>query len=144
MTPEDAGLDELRRLINGPERVRIDELRERLENPELRIRDVSQILAEAIVRRTSQDDKIARALAPTVEKAIESSIRRNRKVLVDVLFPVMGPAIRKAVASAIQGMIQSFDKTLEYSISLRGLRWRLEALRTRKPFGEVVLLHTLL
>jgi OOP family OmpA-OmpF porin len=137
-------LEELRRLIAGPERIRIDQLRERLENPELRIKDVSQILAEAIVQRTSQDEKIARALAPTVEKAIESSIKRNRKVLVDVLFPVMGPAIRKAVASTIHGMIQSFDKTLEYSLSLRGLRWRFEALRTKKPFGEIVLLHTLL
>jgi outer membrane protein OmpA-like peptidoglycan-associated protein len=137
-------MEELRRLIAGRERSQIDQLRERLENPELRIKDVSQILAEAIVHRTSQDEKIAKALAPTVEKAIESSIKRNRKVLVDVLFPVMGPAIRKAVASAIHGMVQSFDKTLEYSLSLRGLRWRFEALRTRKPFGEIVLLHTLL
>jgi outer membrane protein OmpA-like peptidoglycan-associated protein len=137
-------MEELRRLLAGRERSQIDQLRERLENPELRIKDVSQILAEAIVHRTSQDEKIAKALAPTVEKAIESSIKRNRKVLVDVLFPVMGPAIRKAVASAIHGMIQSFDKTLEYSLSLRGLRWRFEALRTRKPFGEIVLLHTLL
>ena len=56
----------------------------------------------------------------------------------------MGPAIRKAVASAIHGMIQSFDKTLEHSLSLRGLKWRFEALRTKKPFGEIVLLHTLL
>lgn len=142
--PAGLELEELRRLIAGPERRRIDQLRERLENPELRIKDVSQILAEAIVHRTSQDEKIARALAPTVEKAIESSIKRHRKVLVDLLFPVMGPAIRKAVAAAIQGMIQSFDKTLESSLSLRGLRWRLEALRTKKPFGEIVLLHTLL
>jgi OOP family OmpA-OmpF porin len=100
--------------------------------------------SEAIVHRASQDEKIARALAPTVEKAIESSIKRHRKVLVDVLFPVMGPAIRKAVTAAIQGMVQSFDRTLEYSLSPRGLRWRLEALRTKKPFGEVALLHTLL
>lgn len=140
-TPE---LEELRQLIAGPERVRIDRLRERLENPELRIKDVSEILAEAIVHRTAQDEKVAKALAPTVEKAIESSIRRNRQVLVDALFPVMGPAIRKAVAAAIRGMVQSFDKTLEYSLSLQGLRWRFEALRTKKPFGEVVLLHTLL
>jgi len=41
-------------------------------------------------------------------------------------------------------MIQSFDKTLEYSLSVQGLKWRWEALRTKKPFGEIVLLHTLL
>jgi len=137
-------IEKLRRLITGPERIQIDQLRERLENPELRTKDISQILPEAILLRTSQDEKIAKALAPTVEKAIESSIHRNRKVLVDVLFPVMGPAIRKAVTSTLHGMIQSFDKTLEYSLSLQGLKWRFEALRTKKPFGEIVLLHTLL
>lgn len=137
-------IEELRQLITGPERIRIDQIRERLDNPERRIHDLSQILPEAISLRTSQDEKIAKAIAPTVEKAIESSIKTNRKVLVDVLFPVMGPAIRKAVASTIHGMIQSFDKTLEHSLSLRGLKWRLEALRTKKPFGEIVLLHTLL
>jgi len=144
VSQEALDIEELRRLIAGPERIQIRQLRERLENPELRIKDISQILAEAIVHRTSQDEKIAKALAPTVEKAIESSIKRNRKVLVDALFPVMGPAIRKAVASALHGMIESFDKTIEYGLSPKGLKWRFEAFRTKKPFGEIVLLHTLL
>jgi OOP family OmpA-OmpF porin len=55
----------------------------------------------------------------------------------------MGPAIRKAITSALQGMIQSFNQVLEHSFSLKGLKWRFEAMRTRKPFAEVVLLHTL-
>jgi OOP family OmpA-OmpF porin len=41
-------------------------------------------------------------------------------------------------------MVQSFNQSLTYSMSVKGLRWRLEALRTGKSFGEVVLLHTLL
>jgi len=56
----------------------------------------------------------------------------------------MGPAIRKAISSALSGMIESFNQTLSYSVSVRGLRWRLEALRTGKSFAEVVLMHTLL
>jgi len=56
----------------------------------------------------------------------------------------MGPAIRKAIASALSGMVQSFNQTLNYSMSVRGLRWRWEALRTGRSFAEVVLLHTLL
>ena len=55
----------------------------------------------------------------------------------------MGPAIRKAIAATIQGLIQNFNQILEHSFSIKGLRWRLEALRTRRPFAEVVLLHTL-
>jgi OOP family OmpA-OmpF porin len=41
-------------------------------------------------------------------------------------------------------MIESMNRTLEHSVSWRALRWRLEARRTGRTFGEVVLLHTLL
>lgn len=136
-------IEELRRIIIGFERSRIDKLRERLDSPDIRTEEISRILPDAVILRTSRDDRLSRSLGPAVENAIESSIRRNRKILVDALFPIMGPSIRKAVISTIQRMIQSFDKTLEYSLSIQGLKWRLEALRTKKPFGEIVLLHTL-
>jgi outer membrane protein OmpA-like peptidoglycan-associated protein len=64
-------------------------------------------------------------------------------VLLDLLFPLIGPAIRKAIASALRSMIDSLNHSLDVSISLRGVKWRLEAIRTGKPFAEVVLLHTL-
>jgi OOP family OmpA-OmpF porin len=41
-------------------------------------------------------------------------------------------------------MVQGMNQTLEHSFSAQGLKWRLEAWRTGKSFGEVVLLHTLL
>jgi OOP family OmpA-OmpF porin len=41
-------------------------------------------------------------------------------------------------------MLQDLNSTLEMSLSLKGLKWRLEAMRTRKPFSEIVLMHTLL
>lgn len=137
-------MDSLRELIVGPEQSKINKLEERLDNPEIRIKEIGEILPDAILLRTSQDEKIAKSIGPTVEKAIEVSIQKNRKVLVDALFPVMGPAIRKAVSSTILGMIQSFNKALEYSFSIQGLKWRFEALRTRKPFAEIVLINTLL
>ncbi len=40
-------------------------------------------------------------------------------------------------------MLESLNQTLEHSLSLRGLRWRLEAWRTGKPFAEIVILRTL-
>jgi outer membrane protein OmpA-like peptidoglycan-associated protein len=145
MTPQkNSEIEELRQLITGPERLRIDQIKDRLDDPETLAREISHILPEAILLRSSKDDKIAKSIGPTVEKAIESSIKKNSKVLVDALFPIMGPSIRKAVTSAILGMIQSFDKTLEYSFSLQGLKWRFEALRTKRPFGEIVLINTLL
>jgi OOP family OmpA-OmpF porin len=141
--PQDA-LDELRELLLGPIQAHLDELQKRLDTPDLHAKDVSRVLPEAIFLRSQRDKKIEMALEPITEKTIKSSIRKDRKALVDALFPVMGPAIRRAISSAIQGMIQSFNQILEHSISLNGLKWRLEALRTQKSFAEVVLLHTLI
>jgi len=141
---ETDAIDELRRLLVGPEQVKISHLNERFENPELRAQDVSGVLPEAIKIRSARDDKIAKVLEPSIENAIKASIKRDRRVLVDALFPVMGPAIRKAISSTILGMIQSFNQVLDHSFSIQGLKWRIEALKTNKPFAEVVLINTLL
>jgi len=134
---------ELRDLLLGPLQTQLDQLQTRLDSPRLLAEDVSRVLPEAISLRSARDKKIQIALEPITEKAIQSSIKKDRRVLVDALFPVMGPAIRKAIASAIQGMVQAFNQILEHSLSKQGLKWRWEAARTQKTFAEVVLLHTL-
>ena len=139
----DASLEKLRDLLLRPYRKQLQELQDRLDKPELHARDVSRVLPEAIARRSAQDRKIELALEPVTARAIRTSIKKDRQVLVDALFPVMGPAIRKAIAAAIQGMIQNLNQALEHSFSIQGFKWRIEALRTRKPFAEIVLLHTL-
>jgi len=136
-------LTELRSLLLGTAQVRLNELQERLDDPKLHANDVSRVLPEAIVLRSSRDKHLAEALEPTIEETIKTSIKKDRKVFVDVLYPVMGPAIRKSISSVILGMVQSFNQILEHSFSIQALKWRLEALRTKKSFGEVVLLHTL-
>lgn len=142
--PESSGsLEELREIILGPAQGQLNEIRERLDDPETHAREISAVLAEAIMIRTASDTKLAKSLKPTIEDAIRTSISKNRRVFVDILFPLMGPAIRRAIASTIRGMIQSFNRILEDSFSIQGLKWRFEALRTKKQFAEVVLLHTL-
>ncbi|MBA3767419.1 MAG: OmpA family protein [Acidobacteria bacterium] len=139
------GLDELRRLLVGPEQQEIVRLQKRLdEQDELLPEDVGRVLPEAVRLRSRQDKKVTEALLPTVEEAIGISVRKNPQTLVDAIFPVIGPAIRRAIAEALTGMVQTMNQTLEHSFSAQGLKWRLEAWRTGKSFGEVVLLHTLL
>ena len=123
--------------------MQLDKLQRRLDSPQRLAKDISQVLPEAVSLGSSRDKKIQLSLEPIIEKGIQSSIKKDRRVLVDALFPVMGPAIRKAIASTIQGMIQGFNQILEHSFSIQGLKWRWEAVRTKKPFAEVVLLHTL-
>ncbi len=133
----------LRDIIVGPQRERIDRLEARLDDPAVRTNEISQHLAEALVLRTGRDDQVARALEPTLADAIKASVQKRPQTLADALFPLMGPGIRKAISATIMGMIQSFNQVLNHSFSWQGLKWRLEALRTRKPFAEVVLLHSL-
>lgn len=135
-------LGELRGLLLAPEQIKLDNLQERLDNPARYAADVSRALPRAIALSASSD--LTNALMPSVEAAIGISVKKNPQRLVDAIFPVMGPAIRKAIANAFREMVQSLNQTLEYSVSLKGLKWRLEALRTGKTFAEVVISHTLL
>ena len=106
-------------------------------------RTLAELLPEAIAIRAGRDRQLARALAPTVENAIGESVRRNPRPIATAIFPVLGPAIRKAIAEALAGLVPSINRTLEHSLSPRGLRWRFEAWRTGRPFAQVVLRHAL-
>lgn len=139
---DEARFAELRRLIVGPEQVELRALRTRVTDPSLRLRDVSLVLPDAIAERAG-DPKLARALAPPIEEAITASVRRDPRPLADALFPAIGPAIRKAIAHTLASMMESLNRTVEQSVSWRAVRWRWTALRTGKPFAEIVLLETL-
>jgi outer membrane protein OmpA-like peptidoglycan-associated protein len=138
--------EELRHLIVAPEQEEIADIQERLEDLARRTKDVSTVVAEAITLRRDQggDRALAGALAPTIQETLRESVRRDPHVLADALFPVMGPAIRKSIAETLRTMLESFNQALEHSLSARGIKWRIEALRTGKSFSEIVLMHSLL
>ena len=142
--PDDGSMAELRSLLLGPTEAQIAEVHERLTDPERQLAEVSRVLPDAIAARTRQDDDLTNALSPTVSAALERSIRKDPQPVADAIFPIIGPAIRKAIAAALSGMAQSFNQALTHSMSVQGLKWRFEAMRTGRPFSEVVLLHTLI
>ncbi|MEM9419426.1 MAG: OmpA family protein [Planctomycetota bacterium] len=136
-------LAQLRELLVGPERQELAKLRERLASTRAEAQDIASLLPQAITIREQEDDQLGRALSGTVEEAIQTSVKNNPQPMIDAVFPVIGPAIRKAVSEALAGAVQSLNQTLEHSLSVKSLRWRMEAARTGKPFAEVVLLKTL-
>jgi OOP family OmpA-OmpF porin len=135
---------ELRRLIVGPEREELDHLHIRLTDPELKIADVSEVLPDAIKRSAAKDGALSTSLRPLLEDAIRVSVQKHPEILAQALFPIIGTAVRKAVSNALQSMVQSLNQIVEHSVSLRSVGWRLEALRTGKSFGEIVLLRSML
>ena len=110
----------------------------------IRTEETSQIIAEAIALRSRRGAELRHALQSPIQEALRISVQRDPHVLADLLFPVIGPAIRKAVASSLNSMMDGLNKTLEQSLSVRAVTWRLESWRSGKSFGEIVLLRSLL
>lgn len=137
--------EELRHLILAPEQEAIERLHTRVANPEARTEDVSSVVAEAIHLRRQQggSDALSNALTPVIESALRESVRKDPVILADALFPVMGPAIRRSILETLRSYLESFNQIMDRSLSLQGLKWRFEALRTGRSFAEVVLLHSL-
>ncbi len=142
-TRSDDLAEELRRLILGPKQEQIEDLQQRLDDPHKHAEDISNALSEAVLISAKKDDRLSRALMPTVENIIRNSIKKDINSFADAIFPVMGPAIRKSIAETFKQMVQSLNTALDHSFSLQGIKWRMEAARTGRSFAEVVILNSL-
>ncbi|MBV6468984.1 hypothetical protein FBQ96_02370 [Nitrospirales bacterium NOB] len=134
---------ELRQLLLAPERSRLARLQAQVAHFDLTPANLNRVLPEAITLRGDKDLRLTQALTPHVTEALSTTVRQRPHMIVDAIAPVMMPAIRQAISTTLRSMIQSLNQTIEHSLSLRSLQWRLEAFRTGKPFAEIVLLHTL-
>lgn len=133
----------LRRLLVGPEQSRLDELTTAIRERSVTAADLADQLPEAIRLRGQRDEQIGRALAPVVDSALSESIRRDPREIATAIFPVLGPAIRKAISETMAGLVRSINRAVEYSLTPRGIRWRLESWRTGVPYAQVVIKHAL-
>ncbi len=140
---DDAALQALKSLLLNEEKAQIEHLAERLEDPSLRTEDVADVLPDAILHSDRQGPELTEALSAPVTRCIESSVRQNPENFANALYPVMGPAIRQSISNTLRGLLENINRTLEHSLSIQGFKWRLEAMRSGVPFGEVVLRHTL-
>ena len=142
-TEEDVRL--LRRLLLGDDR---DDALDRVSRGDVDVRldakSLSRVLPDAIALREAEDHELGAALAGPVERGLKESVERNPQPVVDAIFPVIGPAIRRAIRHAMSESLQAVNQTVNYGLSWKGLRWRLEARRKGVSFAEIVLRHTLL
>ncbi len=118
-------LNELRGLLLGFDPPQLNNLYARLENSQVDAEDISRLLPEAVILRSMQDKQLSEGIVPTVEEAIQISVRKDFSILADSLFPIIEPATRKAISSALAEMIQLMNQTLEHSLSADSFKWRL-------------------
>ncbi len=136
-------LQTLRKLLLGTDYQELLALKQKIDNPNQYSLAISQVVSEAIAIRTQTDESIAQALGPTIEGAIDHSIKSNPKALADSLYPVMGPAIRKSIFETINAMLEGFNQAVEQSLSPKSIGWRVDAWRSGKTYSEIVFLKTL-
>ncbi len=137
-------LRKLRDLLLKEEQSELDQLKSQLNSLELSSEELSEILPEAILISNRKNNRLKEALAPSTIEAIRAIIRQDPKYFSDAIYPVMGPAIRKSVLNSLRSMVESINEVLANSLSLRGLQWRWQAMRTGKSFAEVALVNSLL
>ena len=137
------GLSQLQTLLLAAERERLERLETLLLGEPGRAVAVSDVLLEALVERAGRDPQFVRALRPLVEETLRLSIKKTPLTLAQILFPIIGPAIRRVVAHSLAAASASLNRTIDQTVTLQAIRWRFEAARTGRSFGEIVLLRTL-
>ena len=134
---------ELQSLILGDQLHQVEELRRRLDDPNLRSQETSKILVQALSLSAQSNRRLQPTLQPVVEEALRISVERDPHLLATALFPIVGQAVRKAVAHSFQQTLESLNSILADGFSLKRWRWRMEALRSGKSFGEIALARSL-
>jgi len=137
-------LDELKTLLFGAEKEVLDSIQQRVQTPEARAADIAAVLPEAIRLRHREDDELVESLKDPFGRILRQSLRETPEEFSDALYPVMGPAIRKSIAHALKAFAERINQTLEYSLSVKGLKWRMEAARAGIPFPSYVIQQSLL
>lgn len=136
-------MQRLRSLLLQDEIDKIRDLEHRLNDQATKATEVSDVIAEAVVMRSGKDTMLTKAFEPIVETSLKESLRKNPNDFINVFFPLIGSTIRRSISESFNSMLGSFSKSMELSLSLKGIQWRLEGWRTGKSFSEVVMLHTL-
>jgi OOP family OmpA-OmpF porin len=126
----DTAWEELRRLLEPAEDERLESL--------------ARSLPHAVQRSLGHGPDLRRSLQPHVREAVVTALKQDSALVVEAVLPVIGTLIRRYIATAMQEFVDSVNLAQEQSVSMRSLEWRLEALRTGRPFGEIVLSKSLL
>lgn len=97
---------------------RVALLEERLENKAQRVKDVADVVPEAISARQEKDDSLGETIKPAVEAAVKESVKGNPNEMAEALFPIVGPVVRKSIEAALNGGADSEDDYLLQQIFL--------------------------
>ena len=137
-------LERLAELICGISRQELLELRARFEDPAEFATYLTGALQRGLHRNPVLERQLGEALRPVISVGVHEAVEADPSAFGQAIAPVIGPAIRSSVRNVLREFTQGLENTVKGALSLRGLRWRFEALSTGQPFAEVALKHSLL
>ncbi|MEH6421564.1 hypothetical protein [Pseudomonas sp. CGJS7] len=137
--------DRLRRLLLQSESSQLEELRESLRRTRALLGEVPEIVAEHLETSQGQGrpSRLTEALTQSAITSLEMAVRQQPQVVTDALYAIVGPTIRRSLGETMREMADDLDRTLRNTLSLRTLRWRLQAWRSGLPYAQVVLRNTM-
>ena len=134
----------LRELLLSDEQAQLAQLQAQLhEVVQQHEKTFERLPPELVTSLHNDDGRIADALVKPLSRSLAEAVRQQPQSIVDALFPVIGPSIRKAIAEAMRDLVGNLNQAVESSLSLQGLRWRIEARRSGVPYAQVVLRHSM-
>ncbi len=139
-------IEELRRILLAPEQYQLMQLHRRLdelEAPDAQLNSISKYLPEAVAINARKGDKLAKALSQTFSRTLDVTVQQDTETMVEGISPLVVPALRRGVRESFRSTRNAIKWALQYGVSLQGIRWQIEAMRSGRSFSEVVLSHTL-
>ena len=139
-------IEELRRILLAPEQYQLMQLHRRLdelEAPDAQLNSISKYLPEAVAINARKGDKLAKALSQTFSRTLDVSVQQDTETMVEGISPLVVPALRRGIRESFRSTRNAVKWALQYGVSLQGIKWQIEAMRSGRSFSEVVLSHTL-
>lgn len=100
---------------------------------------VKDVISEAMHDRQQQDGSLSKTIVPMIESAVEQSIENNKSNFITYLYPIVGSLVRKSVTVFFNGFLEKLNSLIEYSLTLKGLKWRIDAWRKGIPFTRYII-----
>ena len=100
---------------------------------------VKDVISEAMHDRQQQDGSLSKTIVPMIESAVEQSIENNKSNFITYLYPIVGSLVRKSVTVFFNGFLEKLNSLIEYSLTFKGLKWRIDAWRKGIPFTRYII-----
>jgi len=137
---ESAALGELKKILLGDHAEEFSELKDRIDHPDKRIQDMSDVLPEVIERSIKErQDELSDSIEPVIADSVKSAIKKDPEGFAEIFYPALAPSIRMMIANSIRTFAASMNQAIESTTTVKGLGWRLEAMRTGVPYSEIAL-----